>query len=46
MHPLIKTLTWFKQGAGGGDYTGRMELSLLEASLPISAGAFYLCGAA
>ena len=46
MHPQLKTLTWFNQGGEGCDYTGLMDLSVLEASLPISEGVFYLCGPA
>ena len=46
MYPQLKTLTWFNQGGGGCDYTGLMDLSVLEASLPISEGVFYLCGPA
>ncbi|WP_409424150.1 NO-inducible flavohemoprotein [Pseudoalteromonas sp. RW-H-Ap-1] len=46
MYPQLKTLTWFNQGGGGCDYTGLMDLSVLEALLPISEGVFYLCGPA
>ena len=46
MHPQLKTFTWFNQGGEECDFTGLMDLTVLEASLPISEGAFYLCGPA
>lgn len=44
MHPQLKTFTWFNQGGEGCDFTGLMDLSVLEGALPISDGAYYLCG--
>ncbi|WP_301003481.1 FAD-binding oxidoreductase [Pseudoalteromonas sp.] len=46
MHPQLKTFTWFNQGGEECDFTGLMDLSVLEVSLPISEGVFYLCGPA
>ena len=40
----LKTITWFNQAAGGADFTGLMNLSVIETQLPLSNGDFYLCG--
>ena len=42
-HQGLSCFTWFKEGAGA-DFTGLMDVALLTEKLPLSDGAFYICG--
>jgi len=42
----LQTMTWFNQTTEGADFTGLMNLSVIETQLPLSNGDFYLCGPA
>ncbi|WP_024610312.1 NO-inducible flavohemoprotein [Pseudoalteromonas sp. TB64] len=42
----LQIMTWFNQVTEGADFTGLMNLSVIETQLPLSNGDFYLCGPA
>ncbi len=46
VYSRLQTMTWFNQSSGGVDFTGLMDLTAVQAQLPIKNGDFYLCGPA